>query len=178
MNNLLLKDIKNLTLLFITYLAACISYQYINSLLITYGKDILNIDAVAIASISGAIGAVSLILRQFIGFVTDKINARKIYIISFALLALVSAGFCVSQNIMHLRICQYMRAASWTLLNVSGQYMIGRMFAEKNLGRAVTIFMLGGTAAGVISGSTVLEILNAYGYSAAFVTSVASPIPL
>lgn len=166
-----LKQYKNLIILFFTYFLACINWQFINSLMVIYGKEVLSVNSFAIASVGSLVGIVGIIIRPFSGFISEKINAKKLYIVSLVLLSLVAFGYGLSTNLNEIAILQVIRAVSWTFLNLSGQYMVGKMFVDRNLGRAVTIFMLGSSLANIISGIPVLAITNRYGFSTAFLTA-------
>jgi len=162
------KYTRNLAILFFTYFLACLGWNFVNSVLIFYGREVLGINVAAMSAVGGIIGFVSLCIRPFSGFISDRINAKKLYVVSLVLVAAISVGFVFSRELFHLKILQAIRAVAWTFLNVSGQYMVGRMYADKKIGKAVTIFMIGGSFAGMISGSPVLWVVNTLGHRGSF----------
>lgn len=163
------KENKNLYLLFITYLFACIGWQFINTIIIAYGKEIINIGDVAIASIGGTVAMAGLLSRPFSGYIIDRINGKSIYRISFLLLFFAEIGFVFANNYKSLYLLQIIRGIAWTFINVSGQLIVAKSFSVGKLGTSVSVFMLGGSISNIFSGALAIEIINLYGYSAVFV---------
>ena len=109
----------NLFILFLTYLFACIGWQFINTVLISFGVEYIKVDTVAMASLGGSVAIISLLIRPVSGVITDRINTKLIYTASMFLLFVSYLGFAFCHDYFWLYFFQILRGFSWTFFNVA-----------------------------------------------------------
>ena len=159
----------NLFILFLTYLFACIRWQFINTVLISFGVEYIKVDTVAMASLGGSVAIISLLIRPVSGVITDRINTKLIYTASMFLLFVSYLGFAFCHDYFWLYFFQILRGFSWTFFNVAGQCTAADISENGKLGQTVSVYMLGASIANILSGYMSLSFVNTFGYRINFI---------
>ena len=158
----------SIVLLIVTYMFACIYWQFINTIIISFGVEAIKATTVEMASVGAMVAFASLLTRPFGGIISDRLYEKNIYFISLLVLFVSGIGFVFCKAFQQLYFFQIIRGVVWTFFNIAGQCMIARISSTYFIGRAISLYMLGASIANIFTGAFAIDCVNRFGYRYAF----------
>lgn len=154
--------------LMIAYTLACTGYQFLATMITSYGTEVLCFSKVTIASITGSIAIAGLCMRPISAVVVDKFNKRNFYAFTIVGVALSVFLFSVFTSYTGLYAAQIVRGVFWALMSTSGLVMVSEMVDRDDLGVAMGIYALGQVIAKSIGATIALSLANRFSFVIAF----------
>ena len=155
--------------LFFAQILACTAFQFISSLLVSYGTEDLGMDKVLVSTLSGIISLSALLFRPINSIVVDLFDRKGLFALSLLLLALSNLGVAFSEAYAWLYALQIIRGLAWAVLITSGYVLVGEIVGPSSLHTATAVFTMGQTIANVFTASLALAIVNKAGFRVAFI---------
>jgi len=159
---------RGFVLLTLSYALACTAWQFLGTLLVSYGTEELGLTAVLVGSISGIIAMAGLCMRPITAVIVDKFNKKYLFAFSILMLGVSIFGFSMTTSFMGMYAFQIMRGIVWAILTVTGNVMVSETVDRKNLGIAMGIYMVAQVLANSFSATVALAILNATSFRITF----------
>lgn len=115
--------IKKEEKLYLPYMLSCIAFIYMGYILPFYSKE-LGMDSVQIAGLSSIFSCIVLILKPFVGRISDKFGRKPILIISLILYSISFYVYSISTNASLLYIARSIQAIASPMMSISVYCMI------------------------------------------------------
>lgn len=155
-------------MLIVAYTLACTGYQFIGTLFVSYGTEILGLDKVLVGSISGIIALAGLCMRPFSAVIVDKFNKKRMYAFSILAIGIVTAALSFVTGFQGMYVIQILRGICWALVTVSGMVMVSECVDKEQLGTATGFYLLSQVIANTFAATLALYIANKTSFPMAF----------
>lgn len=114
----------------------------------------------------------ALIFRPFGGYLVDKLNRKKMYIVSLAVFVLCFAGYPIAGSLAVFVFFRVMHGFSFGSLTVSANTMVIDISPADRRGEALGYYGIANTTAMAIGPMAAVHIKQAFGYDAVFYSAL------
>ncbi len=161
---------KDFVILFIVSLAVSLGFQMLNPNMAGYA-DSLGIGVGFLGFVVAAFGFAALVARPFSGRAADKLNNKKLILISVFGLVLSVFAYTFVNGFAFLLVVRFAHGLCFGLNSTLTMTMASRTLPEERMGSGMAIFSLGMTLSLVVAPSMGITISNQYGFQPLFYIS-------
>ena len=145
----------------------CTASQMVTPLISKFARS-LGAPLTLAATISSFMSLAALFCRPVSGILSDRMNRKRIMIVSTAIVALSMACYAFSENIAMLFGARVVHGIAFSFRGVSNMALGSDFVPESRMGEGLGYLGLGNILAYAIGPSLGLEVSASYGYPAVF----------
>lgn len=167
---------KNFILISAASLFMFTAFYLLMPIITTYIIDVFNADSSVAGVIASAYIITSLLTRPFTGFLVDRFDRRKFYIVVFAMFTIMMSGYILSTSLIGLFITRVALGASFALVTTAANTLAIDVSPSERRATAIGYFgaiVVLSMAVGPMLGLYLIETISFMGlFITAFVCSI------
>lgn len=160
---------KSFLLLIVISLATSMGYSMISTLVSSYAVS-FGAQLSAAGVIAGIFSISALICRPFGGYITDRLNKKRLCIITAVSISVILAAYSVCTSIQPLLLVRVFHGAAFGLNSTVNMALATEYIPEDKMGQGLGYYGLGQVLSQIIGPSIGVEVKNLFGYHTLFLT--------
>lgn len=164
---------KNFVLISFATFCVFVSFQMLLPILPNYAVS-LGVNTSYLGLITGSLTISSIFFRPFIGRAVDTYGRKVVYLLGLGVYFLASTGYLVAASLFFLLFLRIVHGAGWAAASGGAVTIVADITPESRRGEGMGYYGICNTLAMAVAPALGLFILDGWGYTPAFVVSLAA----